>query len=160
MGHAGRERLLEQSLEGEFEIQTETGTRRIALRGKADRIDLLRGRHVSHHRLQAEPRAGQEAGAATSDLHGLHRPAPAKDHGRGLGAGAGRLHRVRPGSAVRADAGARKRQGRDVRRRTGAPARRRRPNRARRVSADARRPIMCTRCAHAAVCRKDYVGDV
>jgi RecB family exonuclease len=35
------ERLLEQSLSGEFEIQAETETRRVFLKGKADRIDLL-----------------------------------------------------------------------------------------------------------------------
>jgi RecB family exonuclease len=35
------ERLLEYSLNGEFEIESEKGPRRIALKGKADRIDLL-----------------------------------------------------------------------------------------------------------------------
>jgi ATP-dependent helicase/nuclease subunit B len=34
-------RLLEHSLSGEFDIQTETEMRRIAIKGKADRIDLL-----------------------------------------------------------------------------------------------------------------------
>src|SRR5258706_7030366 len=34
-------RLLEQPLHGDFEIQGENGTRRVRLRGKADRIDLL-----------------------------------------------------------------------------------------------------------------------
>ena len=42
------ERLLEHPLEGEFEIRSETETRRVALRGKADRIDLLQdGRSAS-----------------------------------------------------------------------------------------------------------------
>ncbi len=35
------ERFLEHPLEGEFEIQSEAGPRRIGLRGKADRIDVL-----------------------------------------------------------------------------------------------------------------------
>jgi RecB family exonuclease len=35
------ERLLEYPLNGEFEVQSEEGPRRIALKGKADRIDLL-----------------------------------------------------------------------------------------------------------------------
>jgi hypothetical protein len=35
------ERLLEYSLSGAFEIQAENETRRVSLRGKADRIDLL-----------------------------------------------------------------------------------------------------------------------
>jgi RecB family exonuclease/inactivated superfamily I helicase len=35
------ERLLEHPLSGEFEIESEEGPRRIALKGKADRIDLL-----------------------------------------------------------------------------------------------------------------------
>ncbi|MDR1990823.1 MAG: PD-(D/E)XK nuclease family protein [Acidobacteriaceae bacterium] len=35
------ERLLEQKLDGEFELMTADGPRRVALRGKADRIDLL-----------------------------------------------------------------------------------------------------------------------
>jgi RecB family exonuclease len=35
------ERLLEHPLNGEFEIESEEGPRRIALKGKADRIDLL-----------------------------------------------------------------------------------------------------------------------
>jgi len=35
------ERLLEYPLEGEFELQSEHGSRRLRLRGKADRIDLL-----------------------------------------------------------------------------------------------------------------------
>src|SRR5213594_2162768 len=35
------ERLLEHSLAGEFDIQADHETRRVSLRGKADRIDLL-----------------------------------------------------------------------------------------------------------------------
>jgi RecB family exonuclease len=35
------ERLLEYDLSGEFEIATPNGTRRVSLRGKVDRIDLL-----------------------------------------------------------------------------------------------------------------------
>ena len=52
-----RERLLEQSLEGDFDIQTETGTRRIALRGKADRIDLLEDRtfRIIDYKLSRAP---------------------------------------------------------------------------------------------------------
>jgi RecB family exonuclease len=52
-----RERLLEQSLDGEFDIQTETGTRRIALRGKADRIDLLEDRtfRIIDYKLSRAP---------------------------------------------------------------------------------------------------------
>ena len=51
------ERLLEHSLNGEFEIRTETETRRIALRGKADRIDLLQDRtfRIIDYKLSRAP---------------------------------------------------------------------------------------------------------
>ncbi len=41
---AVRERLLEHSIEGEFDLQGPDGLRRVRLRGKADRVDLLEDR--------------------------------------------------------------------------------------------------------------------
>ena len=39
-----RERLLEHPIEGEFQLQGRDGVRRVRLRGKADRVDLLEDR--------------------------------------------------------------------------------------------------------------------
>ena len=125
------ERLLEHSLNGEFEIQTETETRRVALRGKADRIDLLQDRtfRIIDYKLSRAPDrklALQLPVYTVCTVQHLR-----ETTGRGLGAGPGRLHRVRRGSPVRADAGARQEQGRHAARRADASARCGRQNRAR-----------------------------
>ncbi len=156
-----RERLLEHSLEGEFEIRTETGTRRIALRGKADRIDLLEDRtfRIIDYKLSRAPDrklALQLPVYTVCTVQHLR-----ADPGRGVGARPGRLHRVRPGSPVRADArhAARTEMPRSL------DAQTRLLDAVDRIERGEFPPtpadtIMCTRCAHAAVCRKDYVGDV
>ena len=101
------ERLLEHSLNGEFEIRSETETRRVALRGKADRIDLLQDHtfRIIDYKLSRAPDrklALQLPVYTVCTMQHLR-----ADPRRGLGAGPGRLYRLWPGSAVRPDAGAR-----------------------------------------------------
>ncbi len=134
------ERLLEHSLEGEFDIQDEDGDAAHCAARKSRSHRPSRRQDVPHHRLQAQPRARSEAGAAAADLHGLHRAASAPDARREewepgqagyIAFGQERqfvpmLARGKSKDATLVDG-------------AGAPARCGRPDRARRISADARR---------------------
>jgi len=154
------ERLLQHSLEGEFDIQSETGTRRIALRGKADRIDLLADRtfRIIDYKLSRAPDRKQalqlpvytictvqhlrqtrgeewEPGQAGYIAFGEERQFVPM-----LGRGKDKATSLAAAQARLLDAVDR------IERGEFPPA-----------PADT---MMCTRCAHAAVCRKDYIGDV
>ena len=130
-------------------------------KGKADRIDLLADgtfRIIDYKLGRAPDRklALQLPIYTVCTVQHLR-----ETTGEELGAGSGGLHRLRRRSPVRADA---RRAARDkdamLRRRPDAPARA--------VDAIERGEfpptpadiMMCARCAHVAVCRKDYVGDV
>ena len=155
-----RERLLEHSLEGEFDIQTETGTRRIALRGKADRIDLLEDRtfRIIDYKLSRAPDRKQALQLPVYTVCTVQhlRKTRGEDWEPGqagyIAFGQDRqfvpmLARGKTRDATLVDAQTRLLDAVDRIERGEFPP----------TPADT---IMCTRCAHAAVCRKDYVGDV
>ncbi len=154
------ERLLEHALEGEFEIRTETGARRIALRGKADRIDLLQDGsfRIIDYKLSRAPErklALQLPIYTVCTVQHL-REKTGKDWEPGqagyIAFGQDRqfvpmLARGKKRDETLLDAQARLIDAVDRIERGEFPP----------TPAD---PIMCTRCPHAGVCRKDYVGDI
>jgi RecB family exonuclease len=155
-----RERLLEHSLDGEFDIQTETGTRRIALRGKADRIDLLEDRtfRIIDYKLSRAPDRKQALQLPVYTVCTVQqlRRTRGEDWEPGqagyIAFGQDRqfvpmLARGKTKDTTLLDAQTRLVDAVDRIERGEFPP----------TPADT---MMCTRCAHAAVCRKDYVGDV
>jgi RecB family exonuclease len=154
------ERLLEQSLDGEFEIRTATETRRVALRGKADRIDLLQDgtfRIIDYKLSRAPDRklalqlpiytvcAVQYLRQTTGvewepGQAGYIAFAQDRQFVPMLARGKGKEETLLDAQTRLLDAIDR------IGRGEFPP-----------TPAD---PMMCTRCAHASVCRKDYVGDV
>ena len=154
------ERLLEHSLEGDFDIQGAEGVRRVALRGKADRIDLLQDGtfRIIDYKLSRAPERKQalqlpiytvctvqhlrrtrderwEAGQAGYIAFAQERQfVPMLARGKGM-------------EETLLDAQNRLLEAVDKIERGEFPP----------TPVDT---IMCTRCAHASVCRKDYVGDV
>ena len=154
------ERLLEHSLNGEFEIRTETETRRIALRGKADRIDLLQDRtfRIIDYKLSRAPdrKLALQLPVYTVCTAQHLRQTRGEDWEPGqagyIAFGEDRqfvpmLSRGKSRETTLAEAQARLLDAVDRIERGEFPP----------TPSD---PMMCTRCAHAAVCRKDYVGDV
>jgi RecB family exonuclease len=153
-------RLLEEPLEGEFEIRTEAGSRRVALRGKADRLDLLADGsfRVIDYKLSRAPdrkvalqlpiytvcamqRLEQKTGTAW-EPGGAGYIAFAEDRRF-----VPMLPRGKRQDEVLLDAQTRLVDVIDRIERGEFPP----------TPADT---MLCTRCAHVAVCRKDYVGDV
>jgi RecB family exonuclease len=154
------ERLLEHSLNGEFEIRTETETRRVPLRGKADRIDLLQDHtfRIIDYKLSRAPdrKLALQLPVYTVCTVQHLRQARGEDWEPGqagyIAFGQDRefvpmLARGKSRDAMLLDAQARLLDAVDRIERGEFPP----------TPADT---MMCTRCAHAAVCRKDYVGDV
>jgi RecB family exonuclease len=154
------QRLLEQPLEGEFEIRTPTESRRVSLRGKADRIDLLEDGsfRVIDYKLSRAP----------DRKHALQLPIYTVCAIQHLRATTGKewepgqagyiafaedrrfvpmLARGKDQNEVLLDAQQRLLEAVDRIERGEFPP----------APADT---MMCERCAHAAVCRKDYVGDI
>lgn len=152
------ERLLEYPLNGEFEITAEGQTRRIALRGKADRIDLLRDGtfRIIDYKLNRAPdrkRALQLPIYSVCTSQHL-RTATGREWAAGeagyIAFGEARqfvpmLGRGQDRSAMLLEAQTRLANAVDNIARGEFPP----------TPAD---EIMCLRCAYAAVCRKDYVG--
>lgn len=152
------ERLLEHPLEGAFEFRAGERVRRVQLRVKADRIDLLGDGtlRVIDYKLSKAPKAGRALQlpvygvCATEQLEGRH--------GRSwtLGrAGYVAFREKNPftplgGSGSLADAvadgQARFLDSLEAIERGEFPVR-------------PEEPFLCTRCGFATVCRKDYVGD-
>jgi RecB family exonuclease len=154
------ERLLEHSLEGQFEIQGETETRRVALRGKADRIDLLEDRtfRIIDYKLSRAPdrkQALQLPIYTVCTVQHLRRTRGEEwEPGQAgyIAFGQERqfvpmLPRGKSRDAMLVDAQTRLLDAVDRIERGEFPP----------TPVDS---MMCTRCAHAGVCRKDYVGDV
>ncbi|MEO5739431.1 MAG: PD-(D/E)XK nuclease family protein [Vicinamibacterales bacterium] len=154
------ERLLEHSLNGEFEIRTETETRRVALRGKADRIDLLQDHtfRIIDYKLSRAPdrKLALQLPVYTVCTVQHLRQTRGEDWEPGqagyIAFGQDRqfvpmLTRGKSRDATLLDAQTRLLDAVDRIERGEFPP----------TPADT---MMCTRCAHAAVCRKDYVGDV
>ncbi len=154
------ERLLEHSLNGEFEIRTETETRRVALRGKADRIDLLQDHtfRIIDYKLSRAPdrKLALQLPVYTVCAMQHLRETRGEDWEPGqagyIAFGQDRqfvpmLARGKSKDAMLVDAQTRLLDAVDRIERGEFPP----------TPADT---MMCARCAHAAVCRKDYVGDV
>ena len=153
-------RLLEHALSGEFEIQTDSETRRVNLRGKADRIDLLADGtfRIIDYKLTRAPdrklalqlpiytictaqhlfattgKAWEPGQAGYIAFGGDRRFVPM------LGRGNDREATLRAAQSRLLDAI-------DAIERGEFPPR-------------PAETHMCLRCAHVTVCRKDYVGDV
>ena len=155
-----RERLLEHSLDGEFEIRTETETRRIALRGKADRIDLLDDQtfRIIDYKLSRAPDRKHSLQLPVYTVctvqHLRQTRGEEWEPGQAgyIAFGQDRhfvpmLARGKSKDAMLNDAQVRLLDAIDRIERGEFPP----------TPADT---MMCTRCAHAVVCRKDYVGDV
>ena len=155
-----RERLLEHSLNGEFEIQTEGGVRRVSLKGKADRIDLLEDRtfRIIDYKLSRAPDRKQALQLPVYTVCTVQhlKQTRGEDWEPGqagyIAFGQDRqfvpmLARGKTRDAALVEAQARLLDAIDRIERGEFPP----------TPAD---PMMCTRCPHAAVCRKDYVGDV
>jgi RecB family exonuclease len=154
------ERLLEHSLNGEFEIQSETETRRVTLRGKADRIDLLQDHtfRIIDYKLSRAPdrKLALQLPVYTVCTVQHLRQTRGEDWEPGqagyIAFGEDRqfvpmLARGKSRDTALIDAQTRLLDAVDRIERGEFPP----------TPADI---MMCTRCAHAAVCRKDYVGDV
>lgn len=153
-------RLLEHSLEGDFEIRTEAETRRLALRGKADRIDLLQDGtfRIIDYKLSRAPERKQALQLPIYTVCAVQqlRETTGQDWEPGqagyIAFGQERqfvpmLGRGQDKDATLIDAQTRLLDAVDRIARGEFPP----------TPAD---PMMCTRCAHAVVCRKDYVGDI
>ena len=154
------ERLLEHQLNGEFEIRTETGTRRVALRGKADRIDLLEDHtfRIIDYKLNRAPdrklalQLPIYSVCAVQHLRQTRGEEWEPGQAGYIAFGQDRqfvpmLARGKSKEATLLDAQARLLDAVDRIERGEFPP----------TPVDT---MMCTYCAHAGVCRKDYVGDV
>jgi RecB family exonuclease len=154
------ERLLEQPLAGEFEIHTDTETRRIPIKGKPDRIDLLADGtfRIIDYKL----------GYAPQSKLALQLPIYSVCTVQHLRATTGR--NWEPGQAGYVAFGGDRRfipmigRGKDKE----ATLREAQTRLVTTIDAIERGVFpptpaditLCVRCAHATVCRKDYVGDV
>jgi hypothetical protein len=152
------ERLLEHSLEGTFTFTAGERTRRVTLRAKADRIDLLDDGtlRVIDYKLSKAPRPARALQlpiygvCAEQDLEGRH--------GRSWRLGRAGYVAFREKNAFTplggsspvadavADGQARFLDSLEAIERGEFPVR---PD----------EPFLCTRCGYATVCRKDYIGD-
>jgi ATP-dependent helicase/nuclease subunit B len=152
------ERLLEHPLEGEFEMVGADGPRRVQIRAKADRIDLLSDGtlRVIDYKLGRAPKTGRALQlpiygvCATQHLEGRHgQQWPVSRAGYvafkeknafvALGASG-------PLEEALAEGQARLVAALDGIERGEFPVR-------------PEEPFLCTRCGYSGVCRKDYVGD-
>jgi RecB family exonuclease len=154
------ERLLEQSLNGEFEIRTETGTRRVALHGKADRIDLLQDHtfRIIDYKLNRAPdrklalQLPIYSVCAVQHLRQTRGEVWEAGQAGYIAFGEDRqfvpmLARGKSKDATLLEAQTRLLDAVDRIERGEFPP----------TPVDT---MMCTHCPHAGVCRKDYVGDV
>lgn len=154
------ERLLEHPLVGEFEIRAETETRRVSLKGKADRIDLLEDGtfRIIDYKLGYAPDRNLALQlpvysiCAAQQLHETTGKPWEPGQAGYIAFGGDRrfvpmLGRGKDKEPTLRDAQTRLLATIDAIERGEFPPK---PD-------DVR---LCARCAHATVCRKDYVGDV
>jgi RecB family exonuclease len=154
------ERLLEHELKGEFEIQGEHETRRVSLRGKADRIDLLADQtfRIIDYKLTRAPERKLALQLPIYTICTAQELVQQRGTAWELGQagyiafGGDRkfvdmLARGKDKEGTLREAQSRLLDTLDAIERGEFPPR----------PADTH---MCLRCAHAAICRKDYVGDV
>jgi RecB family exonuclease len=152
------ERLLEHSLAGEFEFRGANGPRRIAIRAKADRIDLLEGGalRIIDYKLSRAPKPTRALQlpiygvCAEQHLQGRHgrdwKVASAgyvafkeKNAFVGLGASTSLERALQEGEARLVEAVEGIERGE--------------------FPVKPEEPYRCTWCGYSAVCRKDYIGD-
>lgn len=152
------ERLLEHSLEGEFVFESEGGARRVKLRAKADRIDLVADGtlRVIDYKLGKAPKPAR---ALQLPIYGMCAEQHLEGrHGRSWTFARGGYVAFREknpfvalGQSTSLPEAVALGQERflaaidDIERGTFPP----RPD----------EPFLCTRCAYGLVCRKDYIGD-
>lgn len=154
------ERLLEQALDGEFEIQAENETRRVFLKGKADRIDLLADGtfRIIDYKLGYAPdrklalQLPVYSVCAVQYLRSARGETWEPGQAGYIAFGGDRRFVPMLGRSKDKEATLREAQTRllttiDAIERGEFPPR----------PSDI---MLCMRCAHVAVCRKDYVGDV
>jgi RecB family exonuclease len=150
-----RERWLEHTFDGEFLL----GDRRVALRGVADRVDLLQGNRlrVIDYKTGSAPKSGRAlqvpiyALCATQELEARDGQPWEVEEGAYLAFGARRPFTpvVKPGKAGATALDKARERALEV---IDGIAGGRFPPR----PSD---PVLCTWCAYPSVCRKDYVGD-
>jgi RecB family exonuclease len=154
------ERLLEEKLTGEFTVATAEGPRRIALRGKADRLDLLEDGtfRLIDYKLGWPPQRGRALQLPIYSLCAEQRLAGRKGRNWQLGEAAYLAfkgpRRVVPLFATAAD-----------RAKVLAEAQQRLADTVDAIERGEFPPTpddvwRCETCSFASVCRKDYVGDV
>jgi RecB family exonuclease len=154
------DRLLEHALNGEFEIQAESETRRVFLKGKADRIDLLADGtfRIIDYKLGYAPdrklalQLPVYSVCTVQYLRATRNETWEPGQAGYIAFGGDRRFIPMLGRGKDKDATLREAQTRllatiDAIERGEFPPR----------PSDI---MLCTRCAHVAVCRKDYVGDV
>ena len=153
------ERLIEHVLEGEFELAGEEGPRRLRLRGKADRIDILADGSIRV--------VDYKLGRAPKPARGLQLPIYGVCASQQLAA---RDRTGRPVSAAGYVAFKEKNAFVTLGATPAAMAQAIEDGQQRMIAAvdnierghfpvDPDEPYFCTRCGYAGVCRKDYVGD-
>jgi len=154
------ERLLEEELRGEFEFTGPRGTRRIALRGVADRIDLLDDGtfRLIDYKLSSAPNKSR---ALQLPVYGLCAEQRLQDR-RGRTWTLGEAAYISFGGAQRVTQLITKRSARDQ---VMAAAQERLIDAVDAIERGDFPPtptdvFLCGFCSYAAVCRKDYVGDV
>jgi len=153
------ERLLEHRLEGEFTFETAEGARAVALRGKADRVDLLADGtfRLIDYKLGWPPKTGH---ALQLPIYSLSVEQQLRRDGRAAVLGEAAYlafkgpRRVVPLFSTPA-----------ARTKVLAEAQQRLVDTVDRISRGEFPPTpedvwLCETCSFAAVCRKDYVGDV
>ena len=153
------ERLLEHPLKGEFEFEGPGGRRTVALRGVADRLDLLEDGTVRliDYKLSSAPSRSR---ALQLPIYGLCAEQRLAGY-RGRNWTLGEAAYVVPRAQTRAAAVRRTRQPRrGAEERPGETPRGGRRHRAGRVSADAGRRLPVHLLCFCSRCRQDYVGDV
>lgn len=152
------ERLLEYALEGEFEFKGESESRRLKIRAKADRIDLLDDGtlRIIDYKLTRAPKAARALQlpvygvCATQRLAGRHGRQWAVSRAGYIAFKERNAFVSLGGSGSVAAALA---EGQERLLSTVAAIERGE------FPVDPDEPFFCTRCGYSAVCRKDYVGD-
>ena len=152
------ERLLEHELEGDFEFRGGAGIRTVRLRAKADRIDLMADGtiRIVDYKLSKAPKTSR---ALQLPVYGIcAQQALAGRHGRSWTVGRAGYVAFREknpfvslGGSSSLDEALAAGQERLFAAVDGIERGEFPP--------DPEEPFLCTRCAYASVCRKDYVGD-
>jgi RecB family exonuclease len=154
------ERMLEEKLRGEFEFVGPRGPRRIGLHGVADRLDLLEDGtfRLIDYKLSSAPNKSR---ALQLPIYGLCAEQRLQQHrGRNWTLGEAAYISFRGPQRVTPLFTKHSRCDQVYRKRRGPLIDTRSTRSSGRVSATPTDVFVCGFCSFAAVCRKDYVGDV